>query len=385
MIIKNIKIILLNKIIQNGWIEINKEKIISVNEGATNKKGIDGKGNYLFPGFIDCHVHGGYGVDFEDATIDAFNLLAKKIASEGVTSYCQATVTQPDEITSKSLKVYSKWMKEENNKFLKQAKQIGCHIEGPFISLEKKGAHKAELIKKCDVKLMKKWISDSGNNIKIVTYAPESDANSKFVKFLVKNKIIASAGHSNCKSNIFEKKAFNYQCNHITHLFNAMSGVNQHHPGLATAGLINNQVLCELISDGIHVKPDVIKLIYELKKDDGICLITDATKPKGLADGNYNLGPLETVKKGMKVIIKNTNNLAGSVATYDHCVRFFKKTTKINDIGLAKITSYNIAKQLKIDHLTGQIKPNLYADLVLLDKKYQVLKTIVHGQIVYQK
>lgn len=385
MVIKNIKIVLLSKIIENGWIEINKDKIVSIKEGTTDKTGIDGKNNYLFPGFIDCHVHGGYGVDFEDANINAFNLLAKKITNEGVTSYCQATVTQSDAITSKSLKVYAKWMKEENNKCLKQAKQIGCHLEGPFISVEKRGAHKVELIKKCDVELIKKWINDSNNNIKIVTYAPENDANSKFVKFLVKNKIIASAGHSNCKSSVFEKKAFIYGSNHITHLFNAMSGINQHNPGLATAALINNQVLCELISDGIHVKSDVIKLIYELKKDDGICLITDATKPKGLADGNYHLGPLETIKKGMKVVIKNTNNLAGSVATYDHCVRFFKKTTKISDIGLAKVTSYNIAKQLKIDHLTGQIKPNLYADLVLLNKKYEVLKTIVRGQIAYQK
>lgn len=385
MLIKNVKIILLNKIIQNGWIEINKDKIISINEGMTNKTGIDGKKNYLFPGFIDCHVHGGYGVDFEDASPNTFNLLAKKITAEGVTSYCQATVTQSDIVTSKSLKIYSKWMKEENSRPLKQAKQIGCHLEGPFISLEKKGAHKAELIKKCNVEIIKKWINDSGNNIKIVTYAPENDANSEFVKFLVKNKIVASAGHSNCTSYIFQKKAFVYGSNHVTHLFNAMSGVNQHHPGLATAALINNQVLCELISDGVHVKSEVIKLIYDLKKDDGICLITDATKPKGLPDGNYHLGPLETVKKGMRVVIKNTNNLAGSVATYDHCVRFFKKTTKISDIGLSKVTAYNIAKQIKIDHLTGQIKPNLYADLVLLNKKYEILKTIVRGQLVYQK
>ncbi|WP_027120127.1 N-acetylglucosamine-6-phosphate deacetylase [[Mycoplasma] testudinis] len=385
MIIKNVTIVNHNETIKNGWIEIKDQKIVKVSSGTTTKQGIDGKKQKVFPGFIDPHTHGGYGYDFEMAKPETFNGFAKKVAGEGVTKYCQATVTQPDDVVMQAMASYKKWMETDNKKNQAQSKQLGCHIEGPFLSAEKKGAHKLDLLKKPSVSLFKKWQAASGNNIRFITYAPEKDANGEFADYLASQDILGSAGHSNCSCQEFFENAYKHKVRHVTHLFNGMSGVHQHQPGLAVSALITKDVLCELISDGQHVLPDVIKMIWMLKGADGICLITDASLPKGLPDGNYKLGPLDTVKKGMRSVLASDGSLAGSVATFDHCLRFFRSVVKPTDEQLVKVSSYNIAKQMKLLKKTGMIKKGLAADLVMLDKNYEVAMTVVDGIIAFQK
>ncbi len=387
MIFKNAKIVLEDKIIENGWIEIDS-KIKSINSGSTIKEGKDLKGKIIFPGFIDCHVHGGYGNEFENATFEAFNLFAKNIAKEGVTSFCQATVTQPVNIINKALSIYAEWFKKENKGA--QARQIGAHLEGPFISASKKGAHSEELLSDTNIKVMQNWIKLSGKNIKLITYAIERDKDN-FTKFLVKNNIIPSVGHSNCSAEEFITKGVKNGAKHITHLFNGMSTVshftkgNGQIAGLATGAMIDDSVLCELISDGIHINKETVQLVYKVKGPDGICLITDAMQAKGLKDGEYKLGPLTITKLGQSAKLKGTNILAGSVATYDHCFRTFKSFTGASLLAMTKVCSVNIAKQLGIFSKTGSITVGKNADLVILDKTGNVLETIVEGQIAYKK
>jgi len=381
MLLKNAKIVLENKIIENGWIEIKDSKIFKINENSTNRDGIDLNGNWLLPGFIDCHVHGGYGVDFETGDKDRFATFAKNVVKEGVTSYIQSSVTNSDE---KNLKILQEFQEFQNSQNLFGAKCLGVHLEGPFISNEKKGAHQTSLLKTPSITNLENIIKNNKNLIKIITFAPELQ-NGDFTKYLIKNNIIPSAGHSNIEFDQF-KKDYQLGIKHITHLYNGMSGVNHQNPGLTAAALYYDDILCELITDGIHINQDILKLTYKIKGSKGICIITDAMNAKGLADGEYNLGDLEVVKTGIKVCLKNTPTLAGSASTYDHNIRVMLNLIKdMSMCDLINMSSINIAKQLNIFNETGSITVGKKADLVVLDKNFYVLKTIVEGKVYYNK
>lgn len=380
MILKNAKIVTENKVIENGWLELEENKIKSINEGNTSLEGIDLNGNWLLPGFIDCHVHGGYGFDFESGSINAFESFSKNVVKEGITSYVQASVTNSKENNKKYFEQFAKFIKSQKD----GAKCLGVHLEGPFISKDKKGAHELSLLLDPNIDYLKELIEVSNNNIKIVTYAADLQDGS-FTKFLLANKILPSVGHTNMSFAQCEKD-YEIGFRHVTHLFNGMSGVSQYEPGLAAFSLYKDDILCEVITDGIHIEKDTLKLIYKIKGPENICIITDAMNAKGLDDGEYKLGNLEVIKKGMKVSLKESGVLAGAGATYDHNVRTMLEANKdISMTDLIKMTSINIAKQLNIYEKTGSIEVKKSADLVVLNNNLKVIKTIVEGKIVYEK
>jgi len=381
MILKNAKIVLEDKTIENGWLEIVDKKIVKINSGSTDQEGIDLKGNWVLPGFIDVHVHGGYGVDFEtNGDVESFVKFGQNVVQEGVTKYVQASVTNSVEKLEELYKNFGTFMQEHNHG--KQAVCLGAHVEGPFISPEKKGAHDPNFLMKPDIELTKKLQELSNNHILIMTYAPELQDGS-YTKWLIENKILPSAGHSIITAKDFEKE-YQLGIHHVTHLFNAMSGFDQHRPGLAVAAFNHPDLIAEVISDGIHIQPELLKTIYDHKGPEGIVIITDAMNAKGLADGNYKLGPLDVVKKGMEVRLASTNNLAGAGATYDHNVRFFHQVNQFDMQALIKMTSINAAKQLNVFDQTGSIAENKLADLVVLDPELHVQMTICEGEVSYE-
>ena len=383
MILKNTKIILEGSTIPQGWIGIQDNIIKQIEErDAPNFSGtvIDLQDLKVLPGFIDVHTHGGYGVAFETGTIEAFNTYAHNILKEGVTRFCQATVTLAVPVVSKLMHLYHDWIINHNHGL--QAKQIGIHIEGPFISAEKKGAHPLELLMQPNPDVLHEWIIDSGHNIKMVTFAPEL-AGDSFYQLINDENITASAGHSNISAEKFLEHSINHNVHHVTHLFNGMSGVHQHTPGLAVGALLNDSVLCEVIADGHHILPVVLELIYKIKGYKGICLISDSMMAKGLPDGEYMLGELQTVSKDGVSTIKGSTMIAGSVAKYDHCYRTFKNINRVDDEYMVYMSSINAARQLGIYNKTGSIAVNKLADLVILDHKDQVVMTIVEGRVVY--
>ncbi|AKU79639.1 N-acetylglucosamine-6-phosphate deacetylase [Spiroplasma turonicum] len=379
MILKNAKIVLENNIII-GWLEIENNIIKSINEGSTDLDGINLNENWILPGFIDCHVHGGYGVDFETGSLESYKLFSNKVVREGITSYVQGSVTNSLESNLMFMSEFKKFM---NLNYKDGAKCLGIHLEGPFISPDKKGAHELSLLEKPNIQTLQKLIEASGNNIKIVTYAPDLQDGS-FTKYMLENNIIPSVGHTNISFSDCERD-YEIGFRHITHLFNGMSGVSQYEPGLAMFSLYKDDILCEVISDGIHINPDTLKFIYKVKGPNSICIITDAMNAKGLDDGEYKLGNLEVIKKGMKVSLKSSGVLAGAGATYDHNVRtFYSAIDNLSMTNLIKMTSINIAKQLNIFDKTGSIEVNKIADLVILDQNLNVKKTIVEGKILYE-
>jgi N-acetylglucosamine-6-phosphate deacetylase len=379
MILKNAKIVLEEQIIDQGYLIIQDKKIKDIVPGSTDQEGIDLKGQWVLPGFIDGHVHGGYGVDFETGGKDRFEKFAQKVAQEGITKYCQASVTNSVKDNDKYYQEFGEFLRQKNHS---GAICLGAHLEGPFISPAKKGAHDEKLLLAPDIKLTARWNKLADQKLKIVTYAGERQDGS-YTQYLIEQGILPSIGHTDLLASEFEKD-YALGVRHVTHLFNGMSGVDQHRPGLAVAALNHPDVIVEVISDGIHLKPEILKLIWDHKKADGIVIITDAMNAKGLADGEYKIGQLPVIKTGMKVVLKNNPaSLAGAGATYDHNVRTFKEVCGIQMTDLIKMTSINLAQQLKIFDQTGSLAPNKLADIVVLTKDLKVAMTIVEGKIVY--
>ncbi|WP_342276616.1 N-acetylglucosamine-6-phosphate deacetylase [Spiroplasma endosymbiont of Nebria brevicollis] len=391
LVLTNAKIVSTNSIIENGFLVIKNNLITEIKPGKYEKnynetKVIDCQNQTIIPGFIDCHVHGGYGYSFMDGTIESIANFAQLVPQEGVTKFCYATVTASTKEIDKILLAFAQYMKTENSSTNK-ARIVGAYFEGPFISHEQKGAHTESLIHIPDTKLVATWNKISNNNIKFVVYAPELDPNfnnkKNFTSTLIANNIIPTLGHSNAN---FQQvtQAVKQGLTHVTHLYNGMSRYDHRNPGVVPAALYYDEIVAELICDGIHVNLDIVALTYKIKGANKICMITDAMSAKGLADGDYFLGPLPVIKKGNQVVVKSTGKLAGSLATMIAGFKNLLRVTNNNWQDCVKMASYNSAKQLGIDSITGDLVVGLLADIVVLNKNNDILLTICEGNIVYQ-
>lgn len=392
LVLNNAKIISIKKIINNGFLVIKDNLIFQINEGKYNHEFqdaqvIDCHNQTIIPGFIDLHVHGGYGYSLMDGTIESINNFARLVPKEGVTKFCYATVTASKKEIDNILSVFAKYMKTENKG--NKARIIGAYLEGPFISELQKGAHTPSLLHVPDLNWVKSWNIISNKNLKFIVYAPEIDPNlnnknSNFISSLIKNNIIPSVGHSNATFKEITKTV-EYGLMHITHLYNAMSPYNHRDPGVVPASLYYDQLVTELICDGIHVDIDILAITYKIKGADGICVITDAMSAKGQPDGKYLLGPLPVIKSNNKVTVEATGKLAGSIATMIAGFKNLLKITNNNWQDCIKMVSYNSAKQVGIANKTGDIVIGKLADIIVLTKNNDIFLTICEGKIAYQQ
>ncbi|WP_308150166.1 N-acetylglucosamine-6-phosphate deacetylase [Spiroplasma sp. AdecLV25b] len=391
LVLTNANIVSTNNIIENGFLVIENNLIKEIKSGKYNQnyndaKVIDCQNQAIIPGFIDCHVHGGYGYSLMDGIVESIVNFAQLVPQEGVTKFCYATVTASTKEIDKILLAFAQYMKTENG-IANRARIVGAYLEGPFISHEQKGAHTESLIHIPDTKLVATWNKISNNNIKFVVYATELDPNfnnnKNFTSTLIANNIIPTLGHSNATLQQVSQ-AVQQGLTHVTHLYNGMSGYDHRNPGVVSAALYYDEIVAELICDGIHVNLDIVALTYKIKGANKICMITDAMSAKGLPDGDYFLGPLPVIKKDNQVVVKSTGKLAGSLATMIAGFKNLLRVTNNNWQDCVKMASYNSAKQLGIDSITGDLVVGLLADIVVLDKNNDILLTICEGNIVYQ-
>lgn len=380
MYLINAQIVLENKIISKAYLKVvdNLIKEIGLMQqldvNSVPEQTFDCQNQILFPGFIDTHMHGTNGADFMDSTHQAFDTIAQNAIKEGVTSFLFTTVTSSIENTEKTLKKYSEW-----TQLLHSSECIGIHLEGPFINGCRKGAHEQKYILDPDIELVKKWHRISNSKIKMITYAVEK-ASVKFTEELINLNIICSVGHTEADYHQVSAHA-SAGLNHATHLFNAMKPLSHREPGVIQACLLNPSILCEIITDGIHLSAQTIEMIYQLKKHQKLTIVTDAMSGKNLADGVYKLGELEVVKKGYKATLKNDENLiAGSVSPYNVCVKKMQEILNLSLVELQYITSWNMAMMMGLDSEIGTIKENKKANLILMDKDYNILNAMVNGK-----
>ncbi len=336
---------------------------------------------YLIPGLIDLHIHGAMGFDVMDGSREALSQISQALVKQGTTAYLATTMTESEEKISQALQNIADFKKNKNSK-ITGAEILGVHLEGPFISPNRMGAQNPEFIKKPDIDLFKKFQDLAQGEIKLVTIAPEVPGAQELIKYLTQTGVVSSIGHSD--ANFSEsKQAIDLGVSHCTHLYNAMSSFHHRTPGVAVAVLGDERVRAELIADGIHVDPEVLKLTLKIKTAEQLLLVTDAMRAQCLCDGEYDLGGQKVwVKQGAARLASGV--LAGSVLTLNQAFFNMQNYTGCSLKEAVKMASENPAKQLGIFDRKGSIKIGKDADLVLLDAKASVRATLCLGQWVYK-
>ncbi|AQY50685.1 N-acetylglucosamine-6-phosphate deacetylase [Listeria weihenstephanensis FSL R9-0317] len=370
-VIKNAVIYTGESVIAEGFVRFDKEvtevgPMTSYQEQA-NEEVIDAKGQKLVPGFIDVHTHGGYSFDVMDADPEKLKKQMHKMIGEGLTTIFPTTMTQSNENIEKALRVIDEVAKE--------VPVIGgIHLEGPFVSPVFKGAQPEEYITEPDLELFKKWYKASGERIKLVTYAPEHSTSPAFEDLCIELGVVPSVGHSNaCRAQLIHSKA-----SHATHMYNACRPLHHREPGVVGHVMLEKNIQAELIVDGIHVHPDMIKLAYNVKGSEHINIITDSMRAKGMPDGDYELG-------GQKVYVKDRQarledgTLAGSVLKYDDAFRNMIKFAGCTMEEAVLMSSVNQAKEFKLDK-KGGIAVGKDADFNLLNDALEIQATYSFGE-----
>jgi N-acetylglucosamine-6-phosphate deacetylase len=384
MLLTNGNIYLENGQIENGYILIEDEKISSFGDmkyvPSYEGKIIDVKGNMIWPGFIDQHIHGANGADSMDATIEANATMAKYLPKEGTTSYLATTMTQSPEAIEKALTAIVKYMETANSPG--EAEILGVHLEGPFISSKHIGAQNPLYVAKPEIVIFDKYNRVAKGHIRLVTFAPE-EAELGFTNYLRSLNVVASAGHTDAN---FQQISDHVEegLSNLTHFHNAMTPHTHRNPGVVSAGFYFDALKTEMICDGIHVAADAIKTTYKIKSSDNIIIITDAMRAKGKADGVYDLGGQDVYKKGMEARLED-GTLAGSVGEMNIEVRNVYDFTNCSYRDLIKMSSTNSAKQLGVFDYKGSIEINKDADLVVVSENIDVLLTICRGKVAFER
>jgi len=366
-------------IVKEGKIReiVNKEELNTAT--LTGAEVIEGKDKYIVPGYIDIHVHGGGGSDVMDGDYEAINQIAIAHSHFGTTSFFPTTMTMSKDKIIRSLRSICEAVK----KGTAGAEILGIHMEGPYINPEKKGAQKEEDIKKIFIEEFLEFNQASGNLIRLVTIAPEMPGAIELIKYLHKQGIVTSVGHSNA-TYAQVQAGIQAGLSHVTHTFNAMRELHHREPGVVGAALTSPELTVELIADGIHIHPIVLKILTKIKEGEKIVLITDAMRAAGLKEGTYDLGGQEVIVTKGQARLKD-GTLAGSVLTMDKAVK-----NMVNKVGIKlpkaiQMASFNPAKSIGIDDKKGSLEPGKDADIVILNKNLETELTMVAGKVVYRR
>lgn len=331
---------------------------------------IDASGLYAVPGLIDLHLHGCNGYDFCDGSTIAFEQMALYEAQNGVTTICPATMTLDEDEFASILRAFSSYRGDLG------AEICGIYMEGPYISQYKKGAQNSTYIRKPDVSMFRKLQAISGNKIKVVTVAPEVEGAIEFIEKL-NDEVTISIAHTEADY-AQSLMALQAGAKQITHLYNAMPPLNHREPGVIGAALDMTDCYVELICDGVHIHPSVIRATLKMFHD-RVILISDSMMAAGLSDGIYSLGKQEVRVSGKIASLTKTNAIAGSVSNLMDCVRYLVKEVGIPLEKAIQYASVNPAKALGIYPQCGSITPGKNANIVLLDQELKIKMVILRG------
>ena len=380
MIIKNVIVYTEDKKFTAGGIVVHDDKIESIytTENVPDMLGeevVDGQGAYAIPGLIDLHFHGCMGDDFCDNSKEAIENIAKYEASVGVTTIAPATMTLPVEELEDILRTAAEYKKKQNPK---GADLVGVNMEGPFISPVKKGAQDERNIMPCDTDICQRFLDASEGLVKFVGLAPEESEDAVAFVEAMKDKVNISLAHTNADY-AHAKAAFDAGANHAVHLFNAMPAFTHREPGVVGAVSDSAHVMAEIICDGVHIHPSMVRAAFKMMGADRMILISDSMRATGLEDGEYTLGGQPVTVRGNLATLHD-GTIAGSATNLMDCMRFVVKTVGLPLETAVMCATENPAKEIGIFNEVGSISVGKRADFVLLDQELNIAAVYIDGK-----
>lgn len=374
MLFKNAEIFTAEGKFVHGSFRVENGRFAEILATVPEEDGIDLEGALVIPGLVDVHIHGAMNADFSDGNEEGVRKMAAYLASQGVTSFTAASMTLPYEVLDKAYQVGDRIRK---NRTAGCARLQGAQMEGPFFSEKKKGAQNAAYLRLPDAKAFAKLQADSDNMVKIVDVAAELEGAADFIQEASKSCTVA-VGHTDAA---YEdaKAAFEAGASHLVHLFNAMPSIHHRKPGTIGAASEREDVVAELICDGLHVHPSSVRMAFKLFPG-RICLISDALRCCGMPDGEYELG-------GQPVFLKDSiarladGTIAGSATNLFQCMRNAVRFGIPREQAILSATRIP-AKEIGCDKEIGTIEPGKLADFVVCDQDLNRKAVYIGGEAV---
>lgn len=386
----NARVVMPYRVLENGFVALCDGKICEVGTGEFNREGfevVDCRNLFLSPGFIELHTHGCAGYDYMDGTAEAFAACARDLAMHGVTLAYPTITTGSDEDFSRSLAAFSAAKKLGGG-----AAFGGLHLEGPYFSHEMRGAQDPRFLRN-PVRSEYMKILDAAPDIKRWSAAPELSGGLELGRELVGRGILAAFGHTN---GTFEQlmEAYENGYTHMTHFYSAMSTIRRinafRHSGAVELGYMVDEITVEIIADGIHLPPDLLRQIFKFKSMDKICLISDSMRGAGLPEGTKTV--LGSKDGGQEVIIEDgvaklmdRSAFAGSVATADRLIRTVTRLAGVELVDAVRMLTANPARVMGVEARKGSIMAGKDADLILFDDDINIALTVVGGQVIVDR
>ena len=375
MIIKDANIFTQDNRFVKGSVVVENGRFVNIAEQPEHTgevmEVIEAKGLYMIPGLVDIHFHGCMGADMCDGTKEALDVITQYEASVGVTSVCPATMTIPKDELSAVMKNAGAYAYHGG------AHLVGINMEGPFISPAKKGAQAAENIMHCDYEYFSQLQDAAGGLIKLVDIAPEEAGAMEFID-KVKGTVVVSLAHTASDYDT-AMEAIAHGASHATHLYNAMPPLNHRNPGVIGAVRDSDSCHVELICDGVHIHPSVIRATFAMFGAQRMILISDSMRATGLDDGEYTLGGQPVTVKGNLATLHD-GTIAGSATNLMDCMRFAVKHAGLPLETAVMCATANPAKEIGIFDAVGSIAVGKKADFVLLDQDLNLAGVYIDGK-----
>ncbi len=342
----------------------------------------DATGFLLLPGFVDMHVHGGGGADFMDAHPDAVRSIARTHARFGTTGLLATTLTASREATDAAIVAVRRVMATGRGD--DEARVLGLHLEGPYLCAARRGAQPLAFIRPPNIDEFAHWVALSRDAVRQITLAPELDGAEAVAKAARAAGIVVAIGHTNASAEQ-ALQAVEWGAGQGTHLFNAMPPLHHRTPGAAGAVLACPSVVAEVIADGVHLHPLIVRMVAAAKGPNGVVLVTDAMSGAAMPDGEYQLGGVPvTVQSGTARFADGT--LAGSVLTMNRAFVHFCRFAELPPEQASRAASLTPARQLGMADRTGTLETGKDADLVALHPSTgEVEWTLIKGRVAYRR
>ena len=385
LIIYNGKVYTEDGKIDNGYIHVKDGQIVAIGEvndkaaidnDTTNKiQVIDAKGHHVLPGFIDIHIHGGYGQDAMDGSYDGLKYLSENLLSEGTTSYLATTMTQSTDKIDNALINIAKYEAEQD--VHNAAEIVGIHLEGPFISENKVGAQHPQYVVRPFIDKIKHFQETANGLIKIMTFAPEVEGAKEALETYKDDiifQLVIQWQHTKKQLKLLSEEL------NMSRIYIMQRRHSNIENQVFWVAWLNDALHTEMIVDGTHSHPASVAIAYRMKGNERFYLITDAMRAKGMPEGEYDLGGQKVTVQSQQARLAN-GALAGSILKMNHGLRNLISFTGDTLDHLWRVTSLNQAIALGIDDRKGSIKVNKDADLVILDDDMNVKSTIKQGKV----